>query len=109
MCASQGTLLRVKGSSFFLFPPLLLVDSPTSGGQQQQQKTHDKQHHGHHFGLRQVIVGVGDTCPSYADDQRYDSEGKDAAVPRLLHASSGLRQTLQRGEHLRHFGSTSLQ
>lgn len=96
-------------SSRVLFPPLFLVDSPTSGGHQQQQKTHDKQHHRNHFGLRQVIVGVGDTCPCYADHQRDDSEGKDAAVPGLLHASGGLRQTLQRGEHLRHFGSTSLQ
>lgn len=96
-------------SPLFLFSPLFLVDSPTSGGQQQQQKTHDKQHHGHHLGLRQVIVGVGDTCPCYADHQRDDSKGKDAAVPGLLHAPGGLRQTLQRGEHLRHFGSTSLQ
>lgn len=108
-CASQGTLLGVKGSSFFLFPPLSIVDSPASGGHQQQQNTHDKQDHRHHFGLRQVIVGVGDTCPSYADHQRDDSEGKDAAVPWLLHAAGGLRQTLQRGEHLRHFGSTSFQ
>lgn len=98
-----------NSSSRVLFPPLFLVDSPTSGGHQQQQKTHDKQHHRNHFGLRQVIVGVGDTCPRYADHQRDDSEGKDAAVPGLLHASGGLRQTLQRGEHLRHFGSTSLQ
>ena len=85
------------------------MGSPTGSGHQQQQKTHDKQHHRHHFSLRQVIVGVSHPRSCHTDHQRDDSKGKDAAVPGLFHASSGLGQSLQRGQHVRDFGPPALQ
>ncbi|KAG7242882.1 hypothetical protein INR49_018137 [Caranx melampygus] len=58
---------------------------------------------------KRPMTSVGHSRSCYTNDQRDDSKGKDAAVPGLLHSSSGLGQTLQRGEHLRYFGTTSLQ
>lgn len=81
---------------------------PARGGHHHQDQPHDQQDHGHHFRLREIVVRVRHPSPGHSDHQRDDSEGKDAAVPRLLHPTGGLRELLQRGQHLGDFGSSLL-
>ncbi len=90
---SQGTLFGAEGTSV-LFPALLLMDRPASGCHQYQGQPHDQQDHRNHLGLREIVVRVRHPGSSHSDHQRDDPKWKDAAVPRLLHPSRGLRELL---------------
>lgn len=81
---------------------------PARGGHHHQDKPHDQQDHGHHFRLREIVVRVRHPGPGHSDHQRDDPEGEDAAVPGLLHPAGGLREPLQRGQHLGDFGCSLL-
>ncbi|MEQ2188509.1 hypothetical protein GOODEAATRI_015854 [Goodea atripinnis] len=112
MAGDTGALLLLAGYQVAVFRPLRApwrVTCPASSRHQQQHKTHDKKHHRYNFSLWQVIVSVGHPCSCNPYDQRDDAKGKDAPVPRLLHTSCSLRQTLQGGENFWDFSTTSLQ
>lgn len=91
---SQRALFGAEGTPFLLFPALLLMGRPASGRHQYQDQPRDQKEHGHHLGLREIVIRVRHPGSGNSDHQRDDPEGKDAAVPGLLHPSRGLRKPL---------------